>query len=173
MYTVYEQDVPKAGDNSYLCMEFPYTDVSRIELRIRSSGAVTSLSYCPPQAPSEIPSVFPSLEPSQESSVRSAPPCGGPCDDGDLCTINTCDALTNTCVAESVECGDGETCDSFTGACQSIQGTLRLFDRDFKASTDAFFYLLGNALFLIDVHPQQHPFPSLHTRRCCTVCGRH
>lgn len=52
-------------------------------------------------------------------------PCGGPCeDDGDLCTIETCDDITNRCLSEPVACGNGEACDSFTGRCEDLQNIV-------------------------------------------------
>lgn len=45
-------------------------------------------------------------------------------DDGDLCTINTCNVETNTCESEPVACGIGEECDSFTGLCQDLQNLV-------------------------------------------------
>lgn len=45
------------------------------------------------------------------------------CDDGDLCTTDTCQ--DGTCVNDQVECQDNETCDPLTGLCaESETGTV-------------------------------------------------
>jgi hypothetical protein len=40
------------------------------------------------------------------------------CDDPDLCTLNTCAPDTGECVTSPVSCPDGFTCDLGTGACE-------------------------------------------------------
>jgi hypothetical protein len=43
------------------------------------------------------------------------------CDDGDLCTTDSCDRQTGECIFTPLPCGTDEACDSFTGICQNIQ----------------------------------------------------
>jgi hypothetical protein len=42
------------------------------------------------------------------------------CDDGDLCTTDTCDSLTGECSNDAVECDAGTSCDADTGECVAI-----------------------------------------------------
>ena len=83
-------------------------------------------SNMPSNKPSNAPSIAPSFIPSNAPSVApSFIPCGGPCeDDGDLCTITSCDEVTNTCQTEPIACGESEACDAFTGLCQDIQNVV-------------------------------------------------
>ncbi|NUN15524.1 MAG: hypothetical protein HUU55_18015, partial [Myxococcales bacterium] len=44
------------------------------------------------------------------------------CEDGDPCTVNSCDAETGTCISEPVDCSDGDACNgeeicSYPGGC--------------------------------------------------------
>ena len=79
--------------------------------------------------PSDMPSLVPSDEPSflpsmNPSNLPTTTPCGGPCDDGNLCTVDFCDTVADTCGSEPVECGSGEACDPFTGRCQDVQNIV-------------------------------------------------
>lgn len=74
-----------------------------------------TLSSSPSAYPSTSPSMYPSTSPSMYPTNI---PCGGPCDDGDLCTNDFCDVISNTCKAEPIQCGENEACDAFTGSCE-------------------------------------------------------
>ena len=60
---------------------------------------------------------MPSILPSKGPSI----PCGGPCDDGNICTNDYCDIVSDTCKSEPMKCGEDQACDAFTGLCEDVQ----------------------------------------------------
>ena len=65
------------------------------------------------------------LESSGTSVVTAEqPPCDSNCDDGNLCTIDTCDINANVCSNEPIQCGTDEVCDTSSGTCESIQNLV-------------------------------------------------
>lgn len=90
---------------------------------IRTPAPTLMPSSSPSHPPTDLPTTLPSVSPTVSLQPTEVP-CGGPCEDGDLCTINTCDLVSDTCQSTSVACGENEACDAFTGICQNIQNVV-------------------------------------------------
>lgn len=85
--------------------------------------AVPTAEPITPAPTAEPITLAPTAVPSTAAPTRA--PCGGPCpDDGNLCTLNTCDNSTDTCQVENLPCGASKACDVFTGQCQNIQNVI-------------------------------------------------
>jgi hypothetical protein len=76
------------------------------------------------EGPSLAPTLTPAPTPKPTETAPAPIPCGGPCDDRDLCTIDTCDVATNTCQFTPLACGVNKACDAFTGQCADIQSVV-------------------------------------------------
>ena len=74
-------------------------DLSYLAVNFRASGAIAYMKACIDLPP---------------------PPCGSDCDDGNLCTIDTCE--NGVCVNTPLECGENESCDAIDGQCKPDDG---------------------------------------------------
>lgn len=61
------------------------------------------------------------------------------CDDGDACTIDSCQLNLGSCLNQPVQCPDGEECDPITGECDAADKSIPDVRRDLTAiwMTDA------------------------------------
>ena len=96
-------------------------------------------------------------------------PCGGPCDDGNLCTTDYCDIPTETCKTEPLICGDNEACDAFSGKCRNVQSVIPCVavidewdNQDFTQEWEDFLRQYPQRPFCLLVPETRFDFDSLH-----------
>lgn len=133
LYRVNSEDGTRDPDPILELFETNNNNVFKGTLAVLSTNAGDSFSYQAVAVIGEVEGdpVFTKLNALTSYSSGSGvggvdnTPCDGTCpDDGDLCTINQCNAATGFCETVNVACGIGEECDSFTGQCQNLQNLV-------------------------------------------------